>query len=340
MVVKVSVIVAVYNVAQYIEQFARSLFGQTLGDMEYVFVDDGSSDGSMDIVKELLNEYPHRKEQVKMFYHKENKGVASTKNEGIRSATGEYLIIADPDDYLELNMMEEMYLKAHETDADMVICDYYQFDEESAHIETAVPEGVIGNGMNVRDDIINRRDPPLCFVRLFKRSLFLKDEMVWPVGRFAEDIVYSVITAYYSEKIVHVDKPLYHYRKHGKSLTYSKDEKACYGRCKGIMENVSIMEGFLKPVGVTEKYWRGLLIQKIRARNRLLPIVNKMRYRKMWFEVFPEINRILFWGDKNYHSTYREKVWFVCIALGLYPWFKKYLGGKHLRPFPEWPVWY
>ena len=334
----VSVVIAVYNVSMYIEQCVRSLFGQTMRDIEYIIVDDASSDGSMDIVKKVLKEYPDRENHVSLIFHQENQGVASTKNEGIQRASGDYLIIIDPDDYVELDMMEVMYQKAQESGADIVICDYFRFNEEFKKRGTSVPDGVLGDGSNVRDDIINRRNPPFCVVRLFKRSLFLRDEVVWPVGRFAEDIVYSIVTAYYAKKIVHVDRPLYYYRSHQESLTHYENEAACVNKLKGNIANVDIMVSFLERVGVADEYWRGILIQKLKARNRILPIINKKNYRKKWFDTYPEINRVLFWGDKKYHSSYREKVWFICIALGLFPCFKKYLGGKHLRPFPEWSL--
>ena len=334
----VSVVIAVYNTAQYIEQCVRSLFGQTLVDMEFIFVDDKSSDGSMDIVSKVLEEYPNRKEQVHIIYHEENQGVADTKNDGIKSATGEYLIIIDPDDYVELNMMEEMYKKAVEECAEMVICDFYRFDETDSLIVTTVPEGVIGNGENVRDDIINRREPPYCVVRLINRTLFCGAKIVWPVGRFAEDIIYSTVTAYYANKIVHLNAPLYHYRVYPKSLVHEKNDKAYYSKYIGNRDNVDIMIDFLKSVGAEDKYWKGIIIQKLRVKNRLLPIINKEHNRRLWFKTYPEINKILFWGDSRYHSTYREKVWMICIALGLYPKLKRYLVGRKLRPYPQWIV--
>lgn len=336
---KVSVVVAVYNTAQYVEQCVRSLFGQTLVDMEFIFVDDKSSDGSMDIVSRVLEEYPNRKEQVQIIYHEENQGVANTKNDGIKRAKGEYLIIIDPDDYVELNMMEEMYRKAVDTRSDIVICDYYRFYGEVNRMETAVPDGVQEGGANVRDDIINRRFPPFCVIRLIKRTLFFQQDFEWPVGRFAEDIVYSVVTAYNAKKIEHLAAPFYHYRCDGKSLTHVDDEESLMSNYRGNMSNVDIMIRFLEKKGVEKKYWRGILIQKLRVRNRILPLTKKWKYRGLWFRTYPEINRVLFFGNGQYHSTYREKIWFFAVATGLYPKFKKYLGGKHLRPFPEWPAW-
>ena len=338
---KVSVVVAVYNVSNFIEQCVHSLFGQTLDDMEFIFVDDGSSDGSIEAVKRVLAEYPHRKDQVKMLFHKENQGVAATKNEGIQNATGEYLIIADPDDFVELNMMEILYRKAVETGAEMVLCDYYKFGAGETTIKSPIKidNNEQADVSSIKDDLINRRRHPFFWVRLIHRSLFYKEVSAWPKGRYAEDIVYGTVTAYYAQKIAYVDIPLYHYRLHDSSLAHSSDEKRCLARYYGSIENVNIVEDFLKRVGVSEKYWKGILIHKVRARNQLLPIVNKWSYRKLWFKTYPEINKMLFFGDKRYKSSYRERIWFIVIALGLYPYCKKSLREKKLRPFPQWSVW-
>ena len=84
---KVSVIIPVYNVASYIERCARSLFGQTLREMEFIFVDDSSPDRSIQIVREVLKEFPHRVHQVKFLRHEQNKGLPSARNTGIEAAT-------------------------------------------------------------------------------------------------------------------------------------------------------------------------------------------------------------------------------------------------------------
>ena len=121
---KVSVCIAVYNVEKYIEQCVRSLFEQTLDDLEYVFVDDASPDASIDVMLRVLEEYPHRKNQVKLIRHEHNQGVAVTRKDAIAAATGEYIIHCDPDDWVELDMYEKLYKKAVENNADMVYCGY------------------------------------------------------------------------------------------------------------------------------------------------------------------------------------------------------------------------
>ena len=109
---KVSICIAVYNVEKYIEQCVRSLFEQTLDDLEYIFVDDASPDASIDVLLRVLEDYPHRKNQVKLLRHETNQGVAVARKDAIAAATGEYIIHCDPDDWVDLDMYEKLYVKA------------------------------------------------------------------------------------------------------------------------------------------------------------------------------------------------------------------------------------
>ena len=90
--VKVSVCIPVYGVEKYIERCARSLFEQTLDSMEYVFVDDCSPDNSIEIMQKVLEEYPHRQEQVKIIRHEVNQGVGAARNHAVAACTGNYII--------------------------------------------------------------------------------------------------------------------------------------------------------------------------------------------------------------------------------------------------------
>ncbi len=117
---KVSVIVPVYKAEKYIHRCLGSLVNQTLHDIEIILVDDGSPDNS----RKICDDYAAKDNRIKVI-HKENGGVSSARNAGIKAATGEYSIHCDPDDWVELTAYEKLYNKAKETDADMVVCDYY-----------------------------------------------------------------------------------------------------------------------------------------------------------------------------------------------------------------------
>ena len=125
---KVSVIVPVYGVEKYIDRCARSLFEQTLDDIEYLFIDDCTPDRSIDILQQVLDEYPQRKPQVVIHRMEKNSGQAAVRKWGMQNATGEYVIHCDSDDWVDTDMYRAMYEKAKEEEADVVVCDYFVHD--------------------------------------------------------------------------------------------------------------------------------------------------------------------------------------------------------------------
>lgn len=122
---KISIIVPIFKVRNFIERCLCSLFGQTLKELEYIFIDDASPDDSIEILEDVIARYPHRKDQVRIVRHAENKGLPAARNTGLALATGEYVFHCDSDDFVEEDMLEEMYKVAKENDADMVYCDFY-----------------------------------------------------------------------------------------------------------------------------------------------------------------------------------------------------------------------
>ena len=123
---KVSIIVPVYGVEKYIERCARSLFEQTLDDIEYLFIDDCTPDKSIEILKNVLKDYPQRKDQVIIHRMEKNSGQAAVRKWGMIKATGDYTIHCDSDDWVDVTMYEKMYNKAIEEKSDLVICDFYR----------------------------------------------------------------------------------------------------------------------------------------------------------------------------------------------------------------------
>jgi glycosyltransferase involved in cell wall biosynthesis len=109
---KISVVVPVYNVAKYIERCVCSLMEQTLNDIEYIFVNDCTPDNSIEILKQTLKRYPHRKYDVKIIHHCHNQGPFETRNSGLVVATGEFISYCDSDDWVDVAMYESLYLKA------------------------------------------------------------------------------------------------------------------------------------------------------------------------------------------------------------------------------------
>ena len=116
---KVSIIVPVYKAEKYLHRCIDSILSQSFTDWELILVDDGSPDSS----GAICDEYAQKDARIQVI-HKVNGGVSNARQSGMDIAKGEYVIHADPDDWVETNMLEELYGKAKEEDADMVICDF------------------------------------------------------------------------------------------------------------------------------------------------------------------------------------------------------------------------
>lgn len=132
--ISVSIIVPVYKAEAYLHRCLDSILAQTFTDWELLLVDDGSPDRS----GVICDEYAAKDDRIRVF-HKENGGVSSARQKGQDEAQGEYTIHADPDDWVEPTMLEELYKKAKADDADMVICDYYMNDGENQTYITQKP---------------------------------------------------------------------------------------------------------------------------------------------------------------------------------------------------------
>lgn len=134
---KVSVIVPVYNVENYLPKCLDSLVNQTLQNIEILVIDDGSKDGSAQIIKEYAQKYP---EKIRSFT-KENGGLSDARNFGLGRATGDYIGFVDSDDYATETMFEDMLALAEKHQAKMVICNIQKVDQNGNVIQklTQIP---------------------------------------------------------------------------------------------------------------------------------------------------------------------------------------------------------
>ena len=336
--VKVSCVIAAYKVAAFIGQCARSLFSQTLADMEFVFVDDASPDDGMGIVREVLEAFPARKEQVKIVRHERNQGIIQTRRDGLAEATGDYILFVDGDDWMEPDLAENLYNKAVETEADMVVCDFYVNEGANQYQSPAFRDEALERGDDYRKAIINRMAGPYVWNKLIRRSLLTKNGFVWPVRPHGEDIVIITSAAYYSRTIAYVERPLNHYRINPQSMMNRIDENHLVRMYEDYKQNMMAIEDFLERQGCGEEYAEGIYSNKLRTKNNLLPLVGERKYWRLWKNTFPEINKTLFWGNKSHKSSYRDKIWYLCIVTGLYPRMRKFLVKKIFRTGQDWKI--
>ena len=120
----ISIIIPIYKSEKFIEKCSRSLFEQTLNNIEFIFINDSTPDISISLLYNIIDHYPNREEKFKIINLEKNQGVANARNVGIENATGEYVIHCDSDDWVDKDMYERLYRKAQETDADIVGCNF------------------------------------------------------------------------------------------------------------------------------------------------------------------------------------------------------------------------
>lgn len=221
---KSSVIIPVYKTEKYIEECVRTLFGQTLKEVEFIFIDDCSQDKCIEIVQSCLNEYPQRKQDVKFIHHCTNMGVCRTIYDGIMNAEGEYVIRCDSDDYVDKKMYEELYHEAKRSSSDIVCCGYMDVSQRGKNIIKTVHSV---NEINTYNKLMLG-----CFSRLpLAGSLcnkMIKNEIIKKLCSFLLDfpgyledscLVASCLDE--TKKITFIDNNFYFYRLVPESITHT-----------------------------------------------------------------------------------------------------------------------
>ena len=201
---KISVIVPIYKAEETLLRCLDSLKAQTFKDFEVLMVDDGSPDRC----GEMIDDYAQQDSRFRA-YHKENGGVSSARQFGIDYAIGEYTIHADPDDWVDPSMLEDLYRKAKEEDADMVLCDYYI---NTKNRENYVKQEPISLECNSLLKELFTRIHGSCWNKLIRKSLFGKYNVRFPIElSFCED--QYVIASFWKHniKVAYVGKAYYHY---------------------------------------------------------------------------------------------------------------------------------
>ncbi len=202
---EISVIVPVYNAEAYIHRCINSLLAQTFDDFEVILVDDGSFDGS----GAICDDYARKNSRVRVF-HKENGGVASARQLGVDKARGEYTIHADPDDWVEPTMLEELYYRAKTETADMVICDF--FVEENGNNSYRVQKPTNNSAEAILDDLLfNRLHGSLCN-KLIRRNCYVKNGIRFAEGlNTSEDFLVCLKVLKNNPKVQYLNRAFYHY---------------------------------------------------------------------------------------------------------------------------------
>lgn len=222
---KVSIILPIYNVADYLEKCFDSLVNQTLKDIEIICVDDCSTDNSAQIIQK----YSKYDKRFVYYRQRRNQGPGAARNKGIKLAKGEYLMFLDPDDWFENETCELAYNRIKSNNNDIVLFNYNIYYEEDGNIEykdiyTEAFKDVIDNHkIRLYEDLANNYiKTASIWLQIYNRDFIIKNKITYPNLYHAEDVPFYVKAMICADTVSFINKPLYNYRLRSDSLTRTR----------------------------------------------------------------------------------------------------------------------
>lgn len=279
---KVSVIIPIYNAEKYIGQCAQSLFSQTQRDIEYIFVNDASTDASLLVLGDVLSAFPERKEQTIILDNEINKGPSFTRNRGLDISSGDYIAFCDADDFVHPHAYERMLKAAISSQAEMVAC------------------GVLVN--DGKTELLFDKNFSLCFSKkvdcqeiegalysslwnkLIRRDLFVNNHIRFNDNLWMWDDLYVVFQLrYYCKRDIIINEPLYQYVANNASITHSNR----FTKSQSQIKCSELLELFFSDKVDRLRYRHILSFLKFHSKNLLFT----NEYIHIWLSCFPETHR-------------------------------------------------
>jgi len=230
--IDVSIIVPVYNKKNYLSRCIESLINQTKKEIQIILVDDGSTDGSYN----LLVQYASKDNRIQVV-KKQNGGLSSARNWGVRFAKGKYVGFVDADDWVEPDMYELLFEKATLDDIDIIMCSYFfEYEDRTIidkRLENFMIDIVLDNDINKKTVVPNilemKIDTGVC-LRMYKREFMEKNKLYFNESlKMSEDYPFNIYAHIKASKTMFLNIPLYHYDQTDvKSMTYTLREDSIF----------------------------------------------------------------------------------------------------------------
>lgn len=286
---KVSIGIPMYNAEKYIGDCAKSLFEQSLEDVEYVFVDDCSSDKTVEKLQETIARYPQRAKAIKLIQHTQNRGSAAARNTCIENFSGEYVGWCDADDRTDTSMFQKLYEAAKLNNADIVYCDF-QFGQGDAYQVHHEPSFTSGKEAMLAF-LIGKGTTSVMWNKLIRCSLYVQHNIRCNEGNnFAEDAVVTYPLYVIANKVVHVPEALYSYRINPTSMGATTDMKKLSEANRQIDNNIRSLHVFLKQRKIDVKFPHEYNWWLLRLKTSIL---YKEKNISKWKSVYPDSHRYL-----------------------------------------------
>lgn len=264
---KLSVIIPVYNVEKYLRECLDSVVNQTLKDIEIIVLNDGSKDNCLQIINEFKNKYSNI-----IVIDKQNGGYGHTCNLGLSKATGDYVAILEPDDYIEPDMYETLLNRAIETNSDIAKSQYYEnYTQKFGHLKKVMLGGMIDDNevfkLQDHPELLNSH--PSIWSCIYRREFLTKHNIKFIEAKGAgwTDNLFQIQTLYFADKITFINRPLYYWRKI--NFDSSKDLKDFTVPINRTLE----IHNWLKDKNIADE---NLLVQLFKRELSYINVINRM----------------------------------------------------------------
>ena len=247
---KITVIVPVYNVENYLNKCLDSIIAQTYKNIEIIVVNDGSTDASGEICKEFA-EIDHRI----IYIEQENAGLSAVRNTGLEIMSGDYVTFVDSDDWIEQDYLETLYKKIVEYQADIAVGNYYSFNESEGmfyfHILGDSYYEKVYDNVSIFENLYDSQEMKSfalisAWGKLYKAGLF--EQLRFDIGKLGEDGYLNQKIYLLAEKIVYIHKGIYSYRIRNNSLSRTWTEKWMHALVDAISERITLLANLGYPL--------------------------------------------------------------------------------------------
>lgn len=253
---KVSIIIPVYNAEKYLHENIKDLLRQTYPYFELIYVNDGSTDGSLDI----LQKYQSIDERIKIIVQK-NTGAGNARNTGLSYVTGDYLLFLDADDRFEPELLEKAVSEAERWETDILIYDASCFDNETG--QEVFSDWIIKKEMIPLKKVFSYIDIPdkiflfthsAAWNKLYRTSFIKKNYLFFQELPYSNDSYFVCLALLKAEKMVFLNAKLVNYRQNCKESLSGRGIRQKYPLC--ICEALSAIQDEMKKIGIYDSVWR------------------------------------------------------------------------------------
>lgn len=244
---EVSIIIPIYNAEKYLKRCLDSVVNQTFKSLEIILINDGSTDNSL----RIMNEYKGNYNNIEII-NQQNAGQGEARNNGISIATGEYITFADADDWLSENYVQVLYDAIKKNNSDISVCNMIMVMSRTLREIKSMnfPQRELKGDEAVRDLLQDKELKSYPWGKLYKKSIFLENNIIFPARMFYEDLAVIFQAFYYSSKVSLVNEYCYYYFQSEDSSTRAPNPKTIHDR----VEALRMVQRFLLRNNTMEKY--------------------------------------------------------------------------------------